>query len=371
MTGVTAAVAEASLYLVSVILAAAGAAIVLAVLAFGWRLRASLPLLNGEVPIDGLEHPVRIDRDTLGVPIVSGTSRKDIFVALGFLHAQERFFQMDLSRRAAAGELAELFGKVCVTADRQARVHRFRARAREIASALPAHQQEILRSYAAGVNAGLRSLRKPPFEYMFLRSRPSDWRAEDTLIIAFYMYYLLHDHRADQDFNSYLLYSALPEQAADFLTPAGSPDWDAPLVGEMPPCPDIPGPHILDFRRTPPERDTALSNARPAPGSNAWAVSGARSGTGRAILGNDMHLPFSMPPPLYRATLEITRPGARKLSGVTLPGFPFLIAGTNGDVACGLANASTDSVDLVRLDQAGLDSSASRTPTGVARTEAV
>jgi penicillin amidase len=245
VTIVTTASAAASLALG--FLAVAGV-LAISIFTFGyWRLRASLPLLDGELPVDGIEESVRIDRDAVGVPNISGSSRRDVAAGLGFLHAQERFFQMDLSRRTAAGELAEVLGKVFVAADRRARVHQFRARADKIAASLTGIQREILLSYAAGVNAGLHSLRKPPFEYVLLRTRPANWRPEDTLIVVLYMYYLLQDHRADQDFNTYLLYSALPEEIADFLTPPGSPDWDAPLVGQMPPSPGIPGPHILDF----------------------------------------------------------------------------------------------------------------------------
>jgi len=371
VTIVTAIVAVISVQLALGFIAVAGV-LAIFIFAFGfWRLRASLPLLDGELQIDGIEDPVRIDRDAAGVPLVSGASRKDVAAGLGFLHAQERFFQIDLGRRTAAGELAELLGKVFVAADRRARIHRFRASAEKIVASLTGSQREILLAYAAGVNAGLRSLRKAPFEYLLLRADPVEWCPEDTLLVVFYMYYLLQDHRADQDFNTYLLYSALPEAVADFLTPPGSPHWDAPLVGEIPPSPNIPGPQILDFRCTSARRDAASRHPRLVPGSNAWAVSGVKSGTGRAILANDMHLAFGMPPPFYRATLEITGTNGRRLSGVTLPGFPFLVAGTNGDVAWGLANASTDSVDLIRLDQAGLAPNAYRTPAGVAQIQTV
>jgi len=151
---------------------------------------------------------------------------------LGFLHAQERFFQMDLCRRAAAGELSELFGRSCLAIDRNARVHQFRRRAERIVASIKGDQRELLLSYSAGVLTGMRALRGQPFEYMLLRFQPVEWRREDTLLVVFYMYQVLQDNRADQDYNLRLLYDALPASVADFLTPVGSPDWDAPLVGE-------------------------------------------------------------------------------------------------------------------------------------------
>jgi penicillin amidase len=331
------------------------------------RLYRSRPLLNGRLEVSGIHAQVTVERDAAGIPTVSGASRADVSFGLGFLHAQERFFQMDMSRRAAAGELAELLGKAFVSTDRRARLHQFRKRAERIHAALSTDQRELLDSYTAGVEVGLRTLREPPIEYLILRSRPAEWRPEDTLLIVFNLYRLLQDDRADQDFNRFLLYAALPRSIADFLAPEGSPDWDAPLIG--PPSSEIhiPGPEIFDFRRASPNRVAHLQ-LRPAsvPGSNAWAVSGKHTKSGKAIVANDMHLPFDMPPIFYRATLDLAGHGSGgRLSGVTIPGFPFLLAGTNGKIAWGLANAAIDSVDLVRLDQAGLPPTAYRTAYGV------
>jgi penicillin G amidase len=333
-----------------------------------YRLRAALPLLQGEFKVEGLSFPVRIDRDAAGVPIVSGATRTDVAFGLGFLHAQERFFQMDLCRRAAAGELSELFGKSSLVRDRNARIHQFRRRAERIVASIKGDQRELLLSYSAGVTTGMRALRRPPFEYMLLRSRPVEWRPEDTLLVVFYMFQVLQDHRADQDYNLYLLYDALPKSVADFLTPVGSPEWDAPLVGGPSTPVDIPRPEVLDFRRLRPGR--AIHNSgKPLQvrGSNAWAVSATVSGTGHAIIANDIHLGFSMPPVFYRATLQVTEPAdACHLSGVTVPGLPFLVAGTNGEVAWGVANAEIDSVDLIRLDQSGLPANSYRAIDGIA-----
>ncbi len=335
-------------------LPALAAAATLLAAAFGYfyaRIGASRPLLNGNLYTDDIAQPVAIDRDAAGVPAVSGASRADVAFGLGFLHAQERFFQMDMSRRAAAGELAELFGKVFAAADRIARLHQFRKRAETVAASLQGEERALLDSYTDGVRCGLRTLRAPPFEYALLRAQPAAWRPEDTLLVVFNMYRLLQDERGAQDFNLHLLYDALPRAVADFLAPEGSHDWDAPLAGEPEPDAAVPGPELLDFRCTHVNRvaPTLQAPVRVG-GSNVWAVAASHSGIGRALVANDMHLGLAMPAVFYRATLQIAGcPHGGMLSGITLPGFPFLLAGSNGAVAWGLANAATDAVDLIRL----------------------
>ena len=323
----------------------------------------SRPLLRGRLEIAGLGAPVILERDRSGIPTVSGASRADVAFGLGFLHAQERFFQMDLSRRAASGEMAALRGKVFVRDDERARIHQFRKRATRIHAELSHDELAILDAYTSGVRSGLRNLRAVPFEYRLLKSRPEEWQPEDTLLIVFHLYRLLQDERADQDFHRYLLYTALPRPIADFLAPEGSPEWDAPMVGPPAAAMPVPGPEVMDFRRLLPKRIPHLQlGSSPVAGRNAWAVSGKHTHNGAAIVANDVHLPFAMPAAFYRATLDVA---GRRLSGMTLPGFPFLVAGTNGDIAWGLTNAAIDASDLVLLDQSGLPADAYRTTDGV------
>lgn len=331
------------------------------------RLRGCRPSLNGTREISGIEARVTVERDRAGIAVVSGSSRADVAFGLGFVHAQERFFQMDLSRRAAAGELAELLGKPFVSRDRRVRVHQFRKRAEQVQAGLSTDQRQLLDAYTAGVRGGLGALRVPPFEYSVLRCRPAQWKPADSLLIAFNLYRLLQDERADQDFNRYLLYATLPRLSAEFLAPEGIFEWDAPLVGPRTPALQIPGSHVLDFRRTTPKRVADVQLGwRSVRGSSAWAVSGKHTESGRAMIANDLHLPFDMPPTFYRAALNVSGDGpAYSLSGITMPGFPFLLAGTNGEIAWGFANAATDAVDLIRLDQAGLEATEYRTAGGV------
>ncbi|MCC6595968.1 MAG: penicillin acylase family protein, partial [Rhodanobacteraceae bacterium] len=159
---------RAALILVLVLIAAVGAA---------WLvLRASMPRLDGELHGSGLRLPTRLERDALGTVTIRAGSRTDAAWTLGFVHAQERWFGMDLARRSAAGELAELFGAVAVPADRRARAHRMRQRLREACANLPERQRALIDAYRDGVNAGLDDLAVRPFEYLLLRARPAPWR---------------------------------------------------------------------------------------------------------------------------------------------------------------------------------------------------
>src|SRR5579871_4407713 len=174
----------------------AGLALLLALLALAgggaglWvraRMAASLPRLDGIFALPGLGAPVRVARDSLGVPTVAGSDRADVARATGWLHAQDRYFQMDLLRRRGAGELAELFGRVALPLDRQARMHGFRGLAREALRRATPAQRALVEAYANGVNAGLAALGATPWEYAVLRTPPRPWLPEDTLLITYAM----------------------------------------------------------------------------------------------------------------------------------------------------------------------------------------
>jgi penicillin amidase len=145
-----------------------------------WQLRASLPTLDGVVALAELDEEVSVTRDEVGMVTLSANSRTAVARAMGFVHAQERFFQMDLMRRQAAGELSALFGGMALEADKGVRIHQLRARARAIVAGLASDESEILLAYVAGVNEGLHRLASKPFEYWVLRAEPVDWTAEDT-----------------------------------------------------------------------------------------------------------------------------------------------------------------------------------------------
>ncbi len=340
------------------------AAVVLALIALGvWLvysgLRRGLARLDGRVEVAGLEAEVVVERDGLGIPTVRASHRGDVARALGFVHAQDRFFQMDLLRRQAAGELAELIGEAAVDADRAARVHRFRARASAVLERMEEGDRTLLDAYVAGVNAGLAALPGRPWEYLLLRLEPRPWRAEDTVLAVHAMYFQLNDENAVRESTRGLIHDLLGPEMFDFLAPLGDP-WDAPIVGAPYPPPPIPDAASFDLRRRGPdaevdEAQVAERLARPAPllaGSNNWAVAGQHTADGGALLANDMHLPIQVPHVWYRAALVYPDAAGteRRISGVTLPGTPAVVVGSNGRVAWGFTNTWGDWVDLVVLE---------------------
>src|SRR5262249_20737711 len=157
------------------ILALAGAAY------FG--LESSLPRRDGEASVAGLSSPLEVELDAHAIPRIRAASMADAFRGQGFMHAQERFFEMDLFRRSAAGELAALVGERALPLDRPARIYDLRRRARELLERLPAEQRGWIDAYTAGVNAGLADLGARPPEYWLLRQTPQPWLAEDTLLV--------------------------------------------------------------------------------------------------------------------------------------------------------------------------------------------
>ncbi len=324
--------------------------IVGAAVAWGWwQMRGSLPQLDGELAVAGLAAPVKIERDALGVPIIIGSTRADVARATGFLHAQDRFFQMDLLRRRGAGELSELFGVAAVELDKNARLHGFRRLAAQVLAQAEPAERAVLTAYTAGVNTGLAALPKIPWEYLVLRTAPQPWREEDALLCIYAMWFDLQDYKGAFDLNRAALRSALGQAGLDFLAPRGN-SWDAALDGStFAPAPLPP----LRFRKA--ETPAAgLATLEPAGkrvvGSNAFALSGAHTATGAAMLANDMHLDLNVPQIWYRAVLQWTDGvGPHRVVGVTLPGVPFMVAGSNGRVAWGFTDAYVDTTDVITL----------------------
>jgi len=336
------------------------AAVLLLVLAGGlWvrhALTASLPMLEGEVAVAGLGAEVVIERDAIGVPTIRGETREDVARGLGFVHAQERFFQMDLLRRQGAGELSELFGAAALEADRAARLHRFRHRARRAVEALPAAHRRILDAYVDGVNAGLDALRDVPFEYLLLRLDPEPWRAEDSMLALYAMYFTLNDSTGGRESALGIAADVLEPELLAFLAPAGT-SWDAALDGSRIEPPPMPGPADLGVDLKAPAGGDEPETDLAAVGSNNWAVAGSRTADGRAIVANDMHLPLGVPNTWFRARL--VWPGGdgcgdrHEITGVTLAGTPAVVAGSTGRVAWGFTNSYGDWSDLVILETDG------------------
>ncbi len=326
-------------------------------------LRASLPSLDGTIELSGLSGGATIARDHAGIPLITATNRADLAFATGFAHGQDRFFQMDMIRRQAAGELSEIVGSATVRVDKRYRFHRFRSRAQAVVAALPEADRALLQSYADGVNAGLDSLQARPFEYFVLGAKPALWKAEDSILAVYAMFVELNDSRATKDVRRGFAHSVLPEEVYAWMYPDGTP-WDAPLMGLARAVAAIPPPDVLSLRDVEDKAPPADEQGRPPlNGSNNWAVSGALTANGRALVSNDMHLGLSTPNIYYRARLVVNGALPLDVSGVTLPGTPFVVAGSNTQVAWGYTNSYGDYTDAVVIAP-GATQSSYQTPEG-------
>jgi len=335
-----------------------------------WQMRGSLPRLDGELLLAGLAAPVRIERDVLGVPTITGASRADVARATGYLHAQDRFFQMDLLRRNGAGELAEIFGADAVPLDQAHRLHGFRRTAEKALALLDPEKRALLDAYTAGVNAGLTDLPNIPWEYLVLRTAPQPWRAEDSLLVIYAMWFDLQDATGKFELSLGALRQTLGSSAVDFFAPRGT-SWDSALDGSTFPVAPLPS------LRLKPPLETAASDARPLsteclfPGSNSFAVAGAHTTSGTALLANDMHLNLNVPHTWYRAVLGWTDAAgaAHRLVGLTLPGTPALAVGSNGRIAWGYTNSNIDTLDVVMVETETIAQLFSRTSHGYSEIE--
>ena len=330
-----------------------------------WVLLAkSLPQIEGSVTVGQLTANAVIARDASGIPVITAENRRDLAYATGYAHAQDRFFQMDLTRRNAAGELSELFGALALPRDKQNRFHRFRTRARAVLENLSTADAEIMSAYADGVNNGLAGLGAKPFEYFLIGAEPRLWVEEDTILIVYSMFMDLNDERARRDVQRGLVQQVLPKQVYEWLYQHGT-KWDAPLLGQPRQPAPIPAAAAFDVSVLAPAASSALPVNADAvlPGSNNWAIAGKLTASGHAIVANDMHLGITVPNVFYRARMRVTGPQAIDLNGLTIPGAPILVAGSNGKIAWGNTNSYGDWSDAVII-KAGSEPDTYLTPSG-------
>ncbi len=319
------------------VLAVAATLVLLAGVAVAGLIWITLPGGDLAVAIPGLSAPVAITIDADAIPHVRAANEADAVAALGFLHARERMFQMDLARRAASGELAELFGRQALPLDRFMRTLGLRPRALADLPKLPADTRALLDAYARGVNAWitLRGRFAAPEFVVFGTPRP--WTPVDSLLWGKTMsLYLAGNWRAERA--RLVLDAKMAPAAVDELWPpgggAGHPEaalTPAPALVRLATklaaaIPRFPAPFTLP--------DTA---------SNAWAVDGRHSATGAPLLAGDPHLGFGFPSTWYLARLDW--PGGERV-GATAPGVPFLVLGHNGHIAWTFSTTGADTQDL-------------------------
>lgn len=301
----------------------------------------TLPSYDGEERVAGLEAPVEIVRDAHAIPHVYARSPRDAAFAMGFVHAQDRLWQMELQRRIGAARLSEVFGERGLKTDRFLRtLGVYRVAERNFAVLSP-EVQAIYEAYAAGVNAYLegRSGLLPP-EFVLLGHEPEPWRPADSLVWLKMMAWDLGDNFRDELLRARLAGRLDEAQLRDLWAPYPG---DAPAAAESgAPTVALPGIDVagIDFEAL----AAALPEGPPAGlGSNNWALSGAHTESGKPLLANDPHLGLSIPSIWYLAHV---RAGDFEIMGATLPGLPFPVLGRTGDFAWGFTNTGPDVQDL-------------------------
>jgi penicillin G amidase len=322
---------------------------------------SALPQLDGKLSLQGLSAPVTVTRDGHGVPTIEAKTLEDLFYAQGYVTAQDRLWQMDVMRRFAAGEMAEILGPALVEHDREQRILGLREIARKSAAALSTRDRSYFDAYARGVTAFLASHQdRLPIEFRLIGYKPAPWTVEDCLLLG---------ARLVQDLNHGTYRSALirekvlaklgPELTADLYV---NTSWrDRPPSARNRQIEDQARPGASgDSDDDDDEMDSGADSnvarllapspapilaARPelVPGSNNWVVSGAHTVTGKPMLSNDMHLNHQMPNLWYEAHMHA---GDYEVVGVTLPGLPFVIVGHNRRIAWGFTNVGATVEDL-------------------------
>ncbi|MBX3301073.1 MAG: penicillin acylase family protein [Nitrospira sp.] len=334
-------------------------------------LRASLPVLDGTVAVEGLTAAVSVTADEYGVPTIVAESRLDAFRALGYVTARDRLFQMDLLRRGAAGQLAEVVGRAGVENDIRQRRLGLQQVAQAVAAQLPHEQRQVVDAYTQGVNDFIRQTTTFPFEFMLLSYRPQLWRPEDSVLAMLAMFQALNLYDDDERMRT-VMAQTLPPKVLSFLLPDIDLYTDAFLHDTEPDQfqLSIPVEELLAVRQLvgaePDDHAHVIRQEKPTIGSNGWVLAGSRTADGRAVLANDMHWDMAVPNIWYRARLRYEN---IDLMGLVIPGIPVVIVGSNSRVAWGFTNIEGDFVDLVRLELNPHDVHQYKTPDGWRRFE--
>lgn len=334
-----------------------------------WRVRVSFPQQVGSLRVPGLAARVEVLRDARGVPHLRAQSLEDLLFAQGYVTAQDRLWQMDLSRRAAQGQLSEIFGEAALSFDIENRTLGFNHAVEREAKALDPEVGKLFEAYARGVNAFIDSHRdRLPIEFLLLRYRPRAWRVADSLGIPLNMAKVLSNSWPDELMRE-RIHVKLKETLYANLFPDHSPldhpvaEWPtAPLPSQANPAPrpstELIAPTVLasvgwnllaaeGLEPLPSALESLLEESvtfQPAGlGSNNWVVAGTHTKSGKPLLANDPHLDHSIPSVWYMVDLKA--PGF-DVTGVSLPGLPGVVIGHNDHIAWGMTNTGTDVQDL-------------------------
>ena len=366
------------------------ALLLIAFLAFDFwfyrAVRAALPQVDGTIHLAGLASPITVIYDALGVPHIAAANLPDLLFAQGYITAQDRLWQMDMTRRFAAGELSAVLGPEYIKVDREQRILGLRQVAERAVANMPPSQRAQFEAYAAGVNAYIAQHQKTlPLEFRFLTYFPHVWTAEDSALVGLSMTEFLNHYLYRHElFKEKVLAKLGPELTTDLYVNTSwrdhPPGAEGPSIENETPqqtTPDeeeAPAPRGKKTSRLTSQENkmqvprlargglarddrnrvlfstpegiplqSELAAEQLQPGSNNWVVSGTHTVSGKPILSNDMHLDLRIPNTWYEAHLTA---GDFDVAGVTLPGVPFVIVGHNRYIAWGFTNLGPNVEDV-------------------------
>jgi penicillin G amidase len=296
----------------------------------------SLPLVDGKIDLPGMQSGAQIVRDRFGVPHIFADTVADAHFSLGYAHAQDRLWQMEMNRRIAAGRLAEILGESALDTDKFLRTLGIRRYAEATQKNLDQETTNALNAYAAGVNAFIKTNTRPlPPEFLVLGVKPEPWAPADSIGWIKMMAWDLGGNWRNELLRMQLTQKLSPPQIAEFIPPYPG---DAPML-----IPDLSRLYADLQNEAIRLAASAPANLPEGAGSNNWVVNGTKSVTGKPLLANDPHLSLSAPAIWYFA--HLSAPGLNVI-GATLPGVPNVVLGRNDRIAWGFTNTNPDVQDL-------------------------
>ncbi len=334
-----------------VLIGIAGTLIIIVIFLFlisYFMLRKSLPEYDGELTAKGLAANVEVYRDSFAIPMISAENEEDAAFALGFVHAQERLFQMDLARRAGQGRLSEVFGPKTILIDKMFRTVGIYKVVEESLSKINPASQKILEAYSRGVNRFIEDNKgKYQVEFDLLGYDPYPWKPEHSLVIAKLMGWELNISWWSDILFSNLIHKLGPEKASELLP--GFPE-NAPTIipNNIPPVSSS----AMNFIKADRMFRDFTGFVGTHIGSNNWVVSGAKSASQKPVIANDPHLALSLPGRWYFAVIRSDNWNAE---GFTIPGLPAIVIGKNRNIAWAMTNVMADDCDFYaeKLDSTG------------------
>jgi penicillin amidase len=322
-------------------LALGGLLFILVLLLLAYRVIAQ-PATSGTVPVDAtlLPRAVTVERDRDGIPTIRAQTLDDAWFAMGYVHGQDRLWQLEMNRRIASGQLAEVLGPGAAETDKFLRTLGVARAAKAQFARLDAATQQALRRYADGVNAAAAAVRALPPEFLLLGFRPGVWQPEDSVAWSIMMAWDLGGNWSSELLRLQLAQRLSVAQIDELLPPLSAPPVPIADYAAM----------YRNLGITAAQADAVASLATAFPeigsgglGSNNWVIAGSRTASGKPLLANDPHLSLNVPAIWYLARIEAD---GLQLQGATLPGLPYIVLGRNQHVAWGFTNTGPDVQDL-------------------------